>query len=328
MLRALLITCFACAVLLVFAASILGCSGLQGYIADQCSQLRIVWMLVSLLLLLPLLLLRSRITAGLAVLVYCLNLAIVLPLYFPSSMLAAALTENARQDIVLVTINLYGARNRRYSDVVNFVREAHPELLCLNEVNKLWLQKLNADLPEYKYKFDEGISGGSAIYSRIPIEQVFPPKVSGKRRYGVRGTILIDKQPVLVVAEHPPSPSARGRWHNRNLEFARLASDAQNVKTPLVIIGDLNSTPWSPFFQRLVNQGQLIDSECGYGVQPSWSTHMAFLPPMVPIDHCLTSKHFKVMERKLGPDVGSDHLPVYVRLKLSCQKDMPVGRSS
>ncbi len=316
LMRMFFLAAFGCLVLLVLLASFLGCSGMRGFIADQCSQLRVVWIFAFALLLLPLLILRSRLAICLAVLGSCLNLAALIPSYIPRAAAEGNSNDSAKHEIVLVTINLYGAHNRKYKNVVDFVKQKKPDIFCLNEINKPWLKRLNEDLPEYKYKFDEGISGGSAIYSRIPIEQVIPRGVPQKRRYGVRGTVRVANQQVMIIAEHPPSPSARNRWKNRNLEFDKLVADTESIKTPLIIIGDLNSTSWSPFFQNLLRRGNLLDSEQGYGVQPSWSTKMVLMPPMVPIDHCLTSNHFVVLQRSIGPNVGSDHLPVYVKLRL------------
>ncbi len=302
--------------LALLAASVLGCLGPNGYLIDQCSQLRIVFLIAFIVLLFPLLFLRSQVGTVISLVGFGLNLIVIIPLYWPGTIVADTPIASSEDELKLVTINLWGARNRRYKDVVSYVKKTDADLLCLNEVSKPWLQQLNKDLPEYKYKFDEGISGGAAIYSKVPIEQAFPANLSQGRRYGVRGIIQVNGKQIMVVAEHPPSPSERKRWKSRNAEFDKLAVDADECKTPFVLIGDLNTTPWSPYFQMLLKRGRLHDSELGFGVQSSWSTHLLLVPPVVPIDHCLTSNHFQVLDRELGPNVGSDHLPVYVKLRL------------
>jgi endonuclease/exonuclease/phosphatase (EEP) superfamily protein YafD len=219
-------------------------------------------------------------------------------------------------DITLMTINIYGAHNQKYSSVINLVKEKNPEILCINEITKLWMQRLKSDLPEYKYRFDEGISGGAAIFSRVPIERVSPPDLVPVKRYGVRGRLKLAGRPVLICAVHPPAPTDRGRWLNRNREFDRLSADSAAADEPVILIGDFNSTPFSPYFRKLLKDGKLCDSENGKGIQPSWNALFKVVPPLVPIDHCLTSGQFAVLERYLGPNVGSDHLPVIVKLHL------------
>jgi endonuclease/exonuclease/phosphatase (EEP) superfamily protein YafD len=57
----------------------------------------------------------------------------------------------------------------------------------------------------------------------------------------------------------------------------------------------------------------LKDSRVGFGWQPTWPTGSMSL--RIPIDHVLVEPDLVVLERQVGPDIGSDHLPVRVRLK-------------
>jgi hypothetical protein len=66
-----------------------------------------------------------------------------------------------------------------------------------------------------------------------------------------------------------------------------------------ILLGDLNVTPWSPHFRQLLQQTGLP----------------AQVPPLrIPLDHCLVSPAFQVIERRVGPRLGSDHLPLIVTL--------------
>jgi endonuclease/exonuclease/phosphatase (EEP) superfamily protein YafD len=37
----------------------------------------------------------------------------------------------------------------------------------------------------------------------------------------------------------------------------------------------------------------------------------------IPIDHCLVSPSVAIVDRRVGPPVGSDHLPVFVDFAIS-----------
>ncbi len=53
----------------------------------------------------------------------------------------------------------------------------------------------------------------------------------------------------------------------------------------------------------------LIDSRIGFGSKMTWP---AMLPLMgITIDHILVSKDITVLKHEVGPNIGSDHYPVY-----------------
>ena len=74
-------------------------------------------------------------------------------------------------------------------------------------------------------------------------------------------------------------------------------------------------TPWSPYFRRLLDDGALHDASRGRGPAPTWPVGLG--PMRIPIDHCLHSDGVVVTDRRTGPGVGSDHLPLIVDLLIS-----------
>jgi endonuclease/exonuclease/phosphatase (EEP) superfamily protein YafD len=78
----------------------------------------------------------------------------------------------------------------------------------------------------------------------------------------------------------------------------------------VLVMGDLNATPWSRPFRRLLRRSALCDSRAGFGVQASFPAASTLL--RLPIDHLLASCGVGVRARRIGRDVGSDHLPVIV----------------
>jgi endonuclease/exonuclease/phosphatase family metal-dependent hydrolase len=56
----------------------------------------------------------------------------------------------------------------------------------------------------------------------------------------------------------------------------------------------------------------LRDSREGFGLQNSWPAYWPWLS--ITIDHCLVSRDIRLIDRKVGPDIGSDHYPVLVEV--------------
>ena len=89
----------------------------------------------------------------------------------------------------------------------------------------------------------------------------------------------------------------------------------RTLDAPVLLLGDLNATPWSHPFKRLLQETGLIDGSRGMGYQPTWPAGV--LPLLIPIDHCLHSQELRVVHKEVGPMVGSDHYPVIVDFAFS-----------
>jgi endonuclease/exonuclease/phosphatase (EEP) superfamily protein YafD len=83
----------------------------------------------------------------------------------------------------------------------------------------------------------------------------------------------------------------------------------------LLIAGDFNLTPWSEYFSDALEQSGLHDAALGFGLARSWPAQ--FAPAGIRIDHCLLSRHWRSQSTSIGPDLGSDHLPLVADVSLS-----------
>ena len=120
---------------------------------------------------------------------------------------------------------------------------------------------------------------------------------------------------VRLLGTHPLSPSTEERAGLRDaqLGFARDWSAESGGRR--IVAGDLNATPWSLPFRRLLAGGGLQNSQRGYGLELTFPSNSSPIV-QVPIDHVLYSEGFQVIDRRLGPSLGSDHLPVVVDFAL------------
>ena len=94
--------------------------------------------------------------------------------------------------------------------------------------------------------------------------------------------------------------------------FAALAKEIRTGDGPRTILaGDLNCTPWSYWFRRLLRESQLSNSAHGRGLNITW-TPLRIAVCGLPIDHVLVGSEIRVSRRFVGPYLGSDHRPVVV----------------
>ncbi len=240
-----------------------------------------------------------------------INLAILLPTY--GRMTLPSRPQRPGIKALLMNVNF---RNQDYESTLNLIHLTRPEFVAIIEVTRVWQDQL-APLREI-YPYTEGValrSGwGMLLLSRLPFQH---SRTVRRRERGipyVLAEVQIKGRPVTIILTHPYAPSTRRQAHDRNRQFDALARIVSQVDPPVLVFGDLNCSPWSPFFSRLLRATGLRDSRHGFGLQPTWPARNPLLG--IPIDHCLVSPEITVHDRRVGPGMGSDHWPVFVEFSV------------
>ena len=85
-----------------------------------------------------------------------------------------------------------------------------------------------------------------------------------------------------------------------------------------ILVGDMNVTIYSRWFNKLLAISGLENNGTEQLLNPSWSplTKRSFWAGLR-IDHLLTTPSINVLAQTIGPDYGSDHLPIITRLQFS-----------
>lgn len=247
--------------------------------------------------------LRRRRWAGVAVVLAVVNGWEVVPFYFASDPLPTGQTQAA--SLRVVSANLFSG-NSEPEKALEFLRESDADVIALYEVTPAWEARLADSLPDYPYRRVEPQAGnfGIGIYSRLPFESVeFHALSDGD--LAIRANVLCRGTKVDLIAAHTYPPGGR-RTELRDQQLERLGELAREIHGPLIVVGDLNITPFSPSFRELCHRGRLLDARRGHGICPSWPAGRLVLG--IPIDHCLVRDCRSGFVT--GPDIGSDHLPL------------------
>jgi endonuclease/exonuclease/phosphatase (EEP) superfamily protein YafD len=234
------------------------------------------------------------------------NLLLILPLYVGPAPPAAS-GPLARG----MSLNVF-YHNHEYSRVLDEISLEKPDFVLLLEVTPKWVEMMEIMRPEYPFSriAARPDSSGMALYSRLPIERVEIDNLAHEGLPTIVAQLLTPTGPVTLFCTHTASPRSPANLAMRNQQLESLAKIVENRVGPVMVMGDFNTTSWSPFFAEfLVNSG-LSDSRRGFGVQPTWPA--APLPLRIPIDHCLVSPEVGIYGRHVGHAVGSDHRPIIV----------------
>jgi endonuclease/exonuclease/phosphatase (EEP) superfamily protein YafD len=215
----------------------------------------------------------------------------------------------------LITFNIWH-HNSEIPSVARFFERSNADVLVVQEATPMQARQLRQRLISYRYSMVDGtLDDGTIIFSRWPIENSrYLELVDGGARTA-SVSIRWREQPVQILGVHLHWPLGRRVSRFRNAELEALAALAStSTSRPLLVAGDFNITPWSSFYQRFVTAANLNDADVGQGLPASWP---AVLGPLgIRIDHCLYSPQWNVIATRTGPELGSDHLPVIVDLRL------------
>ena len=243
-----------------------------------------------------------------------LNLVVVLPLYIGSPADARVGAPSVR----VMSFNLLST-NEEYSDLIEYIQSIDPDLVFLHEASRPWevaVASAGLDYDVIRGRSDDLIFGTLVLVRGDDITAVSHGFAAGSPR-----AVSLEYTPpgwdvtLSVLGTHPLAPTDAERADLRDAQLA-FAGDWASTKTgAYVIVGDLNATPWSYPFRRLVSPADLLSSQTGFGLQPSFPTTSNLLL-RVPIDHLIHSPALEVTSRDLGPALGSDHFPLVVDLQL------------
>lgn len=247
-----------------------------------------------------------------------LNLALILPLFFTSGQVQAAPDNTLR----ILHANL-DHNNQDTSPAIEYIKSQKLDLILLQEVTAKWLAAIESNLSQYQ------------IIKSLPLENsqgwamLLPVKPSSD--FEILATQIIK----LPTYSNRPLLEIIIRWENKEVAILSLSvarpnqSNFQAVefdaaaqwskrqqkenKREVIIIGDFNSTPWSSRFRKFQQASNLGNSQRGFGLQPTWQTGLPSVL-MIAIDHCLHSQSITTINRHIGSNIGSDHLPLVVEL--------------
>lgn len=301
------------ALLCLLAASVAGFFGTLHRWPELASHFKVQYLFASVPCALVLALLRRRRWALAALACALLNAALVVPLYLPAPVVAGP---NARRRPVKLLLANVNAANSDYAALLRLAREESPDLVVLQEATPAWAAAtaaLRESLPHAHVEARPD-TFGIVVYSRFPLARAETVHLGAARVPAVVARVEADGAAFSLVTAHVFPPLPGGWYEGRNEQLAELAALAARAERPALLAGDLNASPWSPYFKKFERASGLRDARRGFGVLPTWPTYRPAL--YVPIDHCLVSPEIKVARFSTASQVGSDHLPVVVAVEI------------
>ena len=240
--------------------------------------------------------------------VVTLNTCIVAGLFFGKAPLVGK-----DGDLRLVSYNVW----RRGGDIDSIHRCLdfyQPDVAYLSEMDTEKTAAIDGEFERY---------GGGAdillVRKGMDIEVLEVQESPDDLGSGLLAHLTFQGRPIRLLAVHLPIPFAGENAAARDRIFNSIATWVREQTDPVILVGDLNATPWSASFRKFEEDSGLKNSQAGFGLQPTWPTHsprpwrQALL---IPIDHCLHSNSLATFDRKVGMAGSSNHRALFLQLRL------------
>lgn len=192
-----------------------------------------------------------------------------------------------------------------------------PDVVFLQEFTELARQALVRDTAvaarySHRLTVPDPSPFGLAVLSRHPLSdmQALQPK-DLRDTLRLRATVEWRGRPVHLSALHPMPPLDASFAQARDRALVQEAQHLTQAGGLSLLAGDLNTTPWARGLFTV--EGRMRRAN---GMAPSWPNAFGWLS-VLPLDHVLASSGWQVVDSRIGPDLGSDHRPVVVRLSIA-----------
>jgi endonuclease/exonuclease/phosphatase (EEP) superfamily protein YafD len=231
--------------------------------------------------------------------------------YLPLGAEALAASGAQRLKVLTVNVSYQQFSTRRLLEII---RDADPDVIVAQELTPYAdgvLAPLDATFA-YSYKMPAEGPYGIALWSRLPLDYAGPFALG--RQPSIEARVRAPGGTFTVLGVHLNAPTTPRRAAARNEELRALAQRSAAVAGPLVVAGDFNVTPYSPYFADWLAASGLTDTRRNRTLSTSWPTALPILG--IPIDHVAVSPQFAILAHHRLADFGSDHRGLLAELAL------------
>src|SRR3569623_680330 len=159
------------------------------------------------------------------------------------------------QVLKVMTHNIFGL-NYDMQRVANVIAAEDPDIVAIQEYfpEQSALDKLLRPTYPYAARCQGGKRANLGLYSKIPFDREMSAADCPSGAYGTQRTAHIIAGFTLADGTHFSVMTTHMDWpfpiERQRTELATAAQEASNVDGPLLVVGDINSTPWSYAMQR------------------------------------------------------------------------------
>lgn len=240
------------------------------------------------------------------------QLSVPLYWYLPGD--TTTLEPNLR--ILLANVHTANLDKQSFLDLVS---ASNPDVICVQETDDAWAEALAVLETDYPVNsiVSRSDNFGIAFYSRLPGAMTGVLFQKEHRLPALSATIEVEGRRIAILDLHTLPPMGYFMAQRRGLQLNSAREWLEAQSDPAILVGDLNLTMFSPEYCRFTKDLGLHNARKGFGPLGTWPAWVPFA--RLPLDQCLVRGDLAVVNCAIGPDIGSDHLPIIVDLHVAPQ---------
>lgn len=224
---------------------------------------------------------------------------------------------NPSAPVIRLVVSNVEMENRNVAALAEFVEARQPDLILLLECDEWWLDQLKPKLVDYAHSVlrPRDDTYGMALYSKLELVQPHVRFISGDESPSIHtGVRLREGDLFRIHGLHPPPPVPEyaEKSVDRDAELMSVGREMTHDVLPCIVAGDINDVAWSHTTRLFCAVSGLLDPRIGRGPMPTFPVNFSLL--RFPLDHVFLSPAFRLINFERGPDIGSDHFPVFVEV--------------
>ena len=207
--------------------------------------------------------------------------------------------------------------------VLERVQSAVPDVFLAMETNGPWAEQLAPLETTYPHhmRFIRDNTYGMMLFSKFSLSDSETLFLSHPEVPLFRATVTLPAGNAFrLYCTHPVPPAPSKHPNNtgpqeKEVALKKLAPLVKGETLPVLVAGDLNDVGWSHNMTDFQSASGLSDTRRGRGLYSTFNAQWYFI--RWPLDYVFASPNWQVGEIERLEEVGSDHFPYFVKLRLS-----------
>jgi endonuclease/exonuclease/phosphatase (EEP) superfamily protein YafD len=250
------------------------------------------------------------------VIIFFSLLCLIYPTYiFANQVLIAPNINIASKNTLKITFQNKYYLNPNIEGLNKQAKELDPDIIGFAEVNDPSEYKKYLD--KYPYEFHTKLETlmGVVLFSKYELKDSEALNASkdgdiNHSPYIKTKVIMPDKSEVNLLMVHLIAPTGSGFTKLKGDALDIISTESNKLEGNTIVIGDFNTTPYSPQISGLRNSSKFYSASKGKGLLDTWEGP-SFLK--FQIDHAFVSNNMKVDNFEVKDTIGSDHHLIYLK---------------